>query len=187
MKKMYSKLILSLVAATTILACFFLQTAFSADKAYQVTFSTGQTATVNAGEDFVFAISCQPPTDITEIKVSGGTLKAEKTTLGGPSTPQGVINGLWTLSEITGDVTITLILNTREGADLPVITTGKEAAEAAASSAGGMGGGAPPGGGAPGGAFPGGGAPGGAPPNGAPTGAPNGVPGGTPPAGEPTT
>lgn len=174
---MYSKRILSLVAAMTVLACFILQTAFAAGKAHQVTFSTGQTATVNAGEDFVFAISCQPPTDITEIKVSGGTLTAEKTTLGGPSTPQGVINGLWTLSEITGDVTITLILNTQEGADLPVITTGKEAAEAAAGSAGGMG--APPGSGAPGGAPPGGGAPGGTPPSG-------GARGGTPPTGAKT-
>ncbi|MBN1626502.1 MAG: hypothetical protein JW944_08245 [Deltaproteobacteria bacterium] len=186
MKKMYSKRLLSLVAATTILACFFMQAAFAADKTFNITFSTGQTATLNAGEDFVFAISCQPPTDITEIKVSGGTLTAEKTTLGGPSTPQGVINGLWTLSGITGDVTITLILNTQEGADLPVITTGKEAAEAAASSSGGMGGGGP-GGGAPGGTPPLGGAPGGTPPTGAPTGAPSGAPGGTPPAGAPTT
>ncbi|GEM_PF-4375069 len=173
MKKMYSKRILSLVAAMTILACSFVPTAFAADKTYKVTFSTGQTATVTAGEDFVFAISCQPPTDIKEIKASSGTLTAGKTSPGGPSTPQGIINGLWTLSKITGDATITLTLNTQEGAALPTITTGKAAAEAAMSSAGGMG--APPAAGAPGGApttgAPGG-APGGAPPTGTPAGAP---------------
>lgn len=186
MKKMHYRLILSLVIATTILACLLVQTAFAADKTYQITFSTGQTATVKAGEDFVFAITCQPPTDITEIKVSGGTLTAEKTTLGGPSTPQGVINGLWALSEITGDVTITLILNTQEGADLPEIITGREEAEAAVSSSGGMGGGgAPPG---EGGGPPGeGGAPSGAPGGTPPTDAPNSAPGGTPPTGAPTT
>ena len=160
MKKMFSKCILSLVIATTILACFFLQTAFAADRTYKVTFSTGQTATANAGEDFVFAIACQPPTDIKDIKASNGTLTAGKTTLGGPSTPQGIINGLWTLSGITGNVTITLTLNTQQGAALPVITTGKKEAEAAMSSAGSMG--APPSGGAPGGT----------PPTGAPAGAP---------------
>lgn len=169
MKKMHSKLILPLVIAMTVLACCFVQTAFAADKVYKVTFSTGQTASVNAGEDFVFAISCQPPTDIKEIKASNGTLTAGKTTLGGPSTPQGIINGLWTLSKITGDVTITLTLNTQQGADLPKITTGKKEAEAAMSSSGGMG--APPAGGAPGGT--------------PPTGAPSGAPGGTPPAGAP--
>jgi hypothetical protein len=182
MKKMYSKRILSLVAAMTILACSFVPTAFAADKTYKITFSTGQTATVNAGEDFVFAISCQPPTDIKEIKTSSGTLTAGKTTPGGPSTPQGIINGLWTLSKITGDATITLTLNTQEGAALPTITTGKTAAEAAMSSAGSMG--APPAGGASGGA------PGGAPPTGAPGGAPGGAPttgapGGAPPTGAP--
>jgi hypothetical protein len=170
MKKMNSKCIFSLVIAMTILACSFVQMAFAADKAYKVTFSTGQTATVNAGEDFVFAIVCQSPTDIKEIKASNGTLTAGKTTLGGPSTPQGIINGLWTLSKITGDVTITLTLNTQQGAALPTITTGK-AAEAAMSSAGSMG--APPAGGAAGGAAPGG-APGGAPSGTPPTGAPTG-------------
>jgi hypothetical protein len=179
MKKMYSNRFLSIVAAMTILAFIFVPTAFAADKTYEVTFSTGTTATVNAGEDFVFAITCQPPTDITEIKTSGGTLTAEKTTLGGPSTPQGVINGLWTLTDITGDVTITLILNTQEGADLPTIITDKAEAEAAISSGGGMGGpggGAPPDGAPPGGGMPGG--TGGTPPAGAP---PTGAPGGTPP------
>jgi hypothetical protein len=179
---MYSKCILSLVIAITILACSFVQTAFAADKAYKVTFSTGQTASVNAGEDFVFAIVCQSPTDIKEIKASNGTLTAGKTTLGGPSTPQGIINGLWTLSKITGDVTITLTLNTQTGAALPTITTGKKEAEAAASSAGGMGGGGAPGG-APGGAA--GGAPGGAA-GGAPGGAAGGAPGGAAPTGAPT-
>jgi hypothetical protein len=173
MKKMYSNRILSFSSAITVLACLFAPTAFAADKTHTVTFSTGTTATVTTGEDFVFAITCQPPTDITEIKASAGTLAAEKTTLGGPSTPQGVINGLWTLSDITSDVTITLILNTQEGADLPTIITDKEEAEAAISSGGGMGGGpggAPPEGGMPGGT---GGAPGGAPPSGAPAGAPS--------------
>jgi hypothetical protein len=169
MKKMYSKQILSLVIAMTILACSLVQTASAADKTYKVTFSTGQTATVNAGEDFVFAIKCQPPTDIKDIKASNGTLTAGKTTLGGPSTPQGIINGLWTLSKITGDVTITLTLNTKEGAAIPEITTGKKEAEAAVSSSGSMG--AAPAGGAPGGAPPTG-APGGTPPTGTPTGAP---------------
>jgi hypothetical protein len=162
MKKIYSKRILSLVTAMTILTCSFVLTALAAGKTYKVTFSTGQTATVNAGEDFVFAISCQPPTDIKDIKASNGTLTASKTTPGGPSTPQGIINGLWTLSGITGDVTITLTLNTQQGAALPVITTGKKEAEAAMSSAGSMG--APPSGGAPGGTPPTGGAPTGAPP-----------------------
>jgi hypothetical protein len=173
MKKMYSTRILILVTAMTILACSFVQTSYAVDKTYKVTFSTGQTAAVNAGEDFVFAIACQPPTDIKDIRASNGTLTAGKTTPGGPSTPQGIINGLWTLSKITGDVTITLTLNTQEGAALPTITTGKKEAEAAMSSAGSMG--APPAGGAPAGA-PGGappaGAPGGAPPTGAPTAAP---------------
>jgi hypothetical protein len=182
MKKMYSKLILSLVIAMTILACSFVQTAFAADKTYKVTFSTGQTAAVNDGEDFVFAIVCNSPTDIKEIKASVGTLTAGKTTLGGPSTPQGVINGIWTLSKITGDVTITLTLNTQKDAPLPTITTGKAAAEAAISKAGSMGappgGGAPPSGGAPGGTPPAGGAPGGTPPSGA-------APGGAPPTGAP--
>lgn len=177
MKKMHSDLIVPFVIAVTILVCSFVQTAFSADKTYKVTFSTGQTVTVNAGEDFVFAITCQPPTDITEIKASNGTLTADKTTLGGPSTPQGVIKGLWTLSEITDDVTITLILNTQEGADLPTIITDKEEAEEAINSAGGMGG--PGGGGAPGE----GGAPGGMPPSGGP--GEGGAPGGTPPTGGP--
>lgn len=181
---MYSMCILSLVLATTILASSFAKTAIAADKTFKVTFSTGQTAVVNAGEDFVFAIACQPPTDIKDIKASSGTLTAGKTTQGGPSTPQGIINGLWTLSKITGDVTITLTLNTKEGADLPKITTGKKEAEAAVSSAGSMG--APPAsGGAPGGAPPAGaggaGAPGGAPPAGAPT----GTSGATPPSGAP--
>jgi hypothetical protein len=155
----------------TILACSFVHTTFAADKAYKVTFSTGQTATANAGEDFVFAIVCASPTDIKEIKASNGTLTAGKTTLGGPSTPQGIINGLWTLSKLTGDVTITLTLNTQQGAAVPVVTTGKAAAEAAISSSGGMG--APPAGGAAGGA----------PPTGAPSGAAGGAPGGTPPTG----
>jgi hypothetical protein len=171
MKKMGSIRLLSVAIAVAFLAAACAPTQSAVNKAYTITFSTGTTATVNAGEDFVFAIVCQPPTDITEIQVSGGTLTAEKTTLGGPSDPQGVINGLWTLSEITGDVTITLVLNTMEGADLPTITTGKAAAEAAASSAGGMGG---PGGGAP--------------PEGGPDGAPPaGAPGGTPPEGAPPT
>jgi hypothetical protein len=187
MKKMYSTRILSLVIAMTILACSLVQMAFAAGKTYKVTFSTGQTAAVNPGEDFVFAIACQPPTDIKDMKVSNGILTAGKTTLGGPSTPQGIINGLWTLSKITSDVTITLTLNTQEGAALPAITTGKKEAEAAMSSAGSMG--APPAGGAPTGA------PGGAPPTEAPTGipggtpptgAPTGIPGGTPPTGAPT-
>jgi len=173
MKKEYSKRILSIVVAMTILLACFLETASAADKTYKVTFSTGttasvQTATVNAGEDFVFAIVCQPPTDIKEIKVSNGTLTAGKTTLGGPSTPQGVINGIWTLSKITGDVTITLDLNTQQGAALPKITTGKKEAEAAISSSGGMGGGM--------GAPPAGGASRGTPPTGAPTGATTGTP-----------
>jgi len=169
MKKMYSNCILSLVTAM-ILACAFVQAGFAADKIYKVTFSIGQTATVNAGEDFVFAIVCQSPTDIKEIKASNGTLTAGKTTLGGPSTPQGIINGIWTLSKITGDVNITLTLNTQQGAALPVITTGKKEAEAAISSSGGMG--APPaGGGAPGGAPSAGGTPSGTPPAGVPTGA----------------
>lgn len=175
MKKMSSNRIFSMGIAIAILACFFAPSAFAADKTYDVTFSTGFSATVAAGEDFVFAIVCQPPTDITEITASGGTLTAEKTTLGGPSDPQGVINGLWTVSDITGDVTITLVLNTQEGADLPVITTGREAAEAATASSGGPGGGAPPEGGQEGGP---GGAPGGAPPEGGPEGAP---PAGGPP------
>jgi hypothetical protein len=165
--KKYSNRILFTIAAISLLT-FFLQAASAADTTYKVTFSTGtttvQTAAVNAGEDFVFAIVCQPPTDIKEMKASNGTLTAGKTTLGGPSTPQGVINGIWTLSKITGDVTITLNLNTKEGAALPKITTGKKEAEAAISSSGGMGGGM--------GAPPSGGAPGGAPPAGAPTGAP---------------
>jgi hypothetical protein len=184
MKKMYSKCILSLVLSLTILAFILVQTASAADKTYKVTFSTGQTANVNAGEDFVFAIACQPPTDIKDIKASNGTLTAGKTTPGGPSTPQGIINGLWTLSKITGDVSITLTLNTQEGAALPKITTGKKEAEAAMSSAGSMG--APPAGGAPGGTPPAGAAAG-APPGGAPGGTPpaGGAPGGTPPTGAP--
>lgn len=181
MKKMCSKRILAVVMAVAILSCFYVQTAFAA-KSYTVTFSTGTTATVPAGEDFVFAISCQPPTDITTIEAAGGTLTAEKSTQGGPSEPQGIINGLWVVSEIKGDVTITLTLNTQEGADLPAITIGREEAEAALGSSGGMGGGpggAPGEGGAPGGGAPGeGGAPGGTPPSGAP--------GGTPPTGAPS-
>jgi hypothetical protein len=177
MKKMLSNRMLSIVAVIAVLACAFVPAASAAgkaDKAYTVAFSTGTTATVPAGEDFVFAIVCQPPTDITEIKVSGGTLTAEKSTPGGPSTPQGIINGLWVLSEITGDVTITLVLNTQEGADLPAITIGRAEAEAAVASSGGPGGGAPPEGG-PGGAPPEGGPPGGGMPEG----------GGAPPAGAP--
>jgi len=172
MKNICSKRRLSLAAALTALACLFMPAAFAADTTHTITFSTGTTATVKAGEDFVFAIVCQPPTDITEITASGGTLTAEKTTPGGPSTPQGTINGLWTLSDIAGDVTITLDLNTQEGADLPVITTGREEAEAALASSG-MGG---PGGGP-------GGPPGGAPGEG---GGPGGGPGGIPPAGAPS-
>lgn len=174
MKKVYSRRILTIVIAMTVLACFAVPSAFAAGKTYTVTFSTGTTATVNVGEEFVFHIACQPPTDITTITASGGTLTAEKTSLGGPSEPQGVINGLWAVSDITGDVTITLDLNTQEGADLPVITIGREEAEAALASGGGMGGG--PGGGAPGeGGGPGGGAPG-----------EGGGPGGTPPTGAPS-
>ena len=171
MKNLFSKRILPFLAVMTILTCAVVPVASSTDKIYKVTFSTGQTATANAGEDFVFAISCQPPTDIKEIKASNCTLTAGKTTLGGPSTPQGVINGLWTLSNITDDVTITLTLNTQQGAALPTITIGKKEAEAAMSNSGGMG--APPSGGAQGGT-----PPAGAPPSG-------GAQGGTPPAGAP--
>jgi hypothetical protein len=175
MKKKLSKRFLFFCITLTIISCAFLQTSIAADKTYKISFSTGHTASVAAGDDFVFAITCQPPTDITEIKASNGTLTAEKTIQGGPSTPQGVIKGLWTLSEISGDVTITLTLNTQEGADLPTIITDKKAAEDAINSAGAMGG--------PGGGAPPGGAPGDAPPAGAPGGAPpTGATGGAPPS-----
>ncbi len=196
MRRMYPDRIFLFVVAVAFLACAFAQTAFAAGKTYKVTFSTGTkatfgpetTATVNAGEDFVFAITCQPPTDIKKITASNGTLTAEKTTAGGPSKPQGTINGLWTLSDITGDTTITLDLNTQEGADLPKIITGKKEAEAAISSSGGQGGpggggGAPPSGGPPQGGMPGG-TGGGAPPSGgSPQGGMPGGTGGTPPGG----
>lgn len=168
MSKTTSKRLFSIAAVVVILACAFVPAAFGAGTTYTATFSIGVTATMNAGEDLVFAIVCQPPTDITTITASSGTLTAEKTTLGGPSTPQGVINGLWTLSGITGDVTINLDLNTQEGADLPVITIGREEAEAALANSG-MGG---PGGAPPGEGMPGGMGQGGAPPAGEPGNAP---------------
>jgi hypothetical protein len=178
---MYSNRIFSIVAAVAIFSCLFAPAAFAA-KTYTVTFNsgttpTGTTATVPAGEDFVFAITCQPPTDITTITATGGTLTTNIANAGGPSEPQGTINGLWTVSDIKGDVTITLNLNTQDGADLPTIITDKAEAEAAISSGGGMGGG--PGGEMPEGGMPeGGGAPGegggmgGTPPSGAPGAAP---------------
>lgn len=143
MKKPCLKRILSLVVVAAMLS--FALTAFAAGNTYTVTFSTGQTASVSAGEDLVFAIVCNPPTDIKGITSSAGKLTVGEFTLGGPSKPQGIINGIWTLSNITSDVTITLTLNSQEGAALPELYIGKDAAEAAIekSASGSMG--SPPG------------------------------------------
>lgn len=173
MKKSTVKRLLALAMVVAVLVCSFALPVFAAST-YTVTFSTGETVKVNAGENLVFAFTCSPPTDISAITASSGTLTADKTTLGGPSVPQGTTAGLWTLSGITSDVTVTLTLNTQAGATPPTFTSGAEAAAAAYESAASMG--------APAGAPPSG-APGAAPTGTPPTGAPGAAPTGAAPTG----